>query len=340
MKNQMKKFILFLQNNFVGNPKLIVLSAICLLCEINAFAQQDAMYSQYMFNGLAINPAYAGSRSVLSATGLFRRQWAGKKIEGAPITETFTIDAPLPKRKTGLGLNVVNDKIGVTNSLALDLVYAYRIKINRYKTLSLGLQAGIWQYRANFTDINLSRDLTLQQDEAFQNNINRWDPNFGFGAYYYTKIFYAGLSFPHLLNSKLISKQDNANSAYGYLSDSEKARQFRHAFFTMGYLMKFTKKYLKLKPSILIKYVYGAPIELDLNANLWFYEKYSVGLSVRTADAVALLLEAQASKQWRFGYSYDYSYTKLRKYNSGSHELMVRYEFSYQKSKLLTPRYF
>lgn len=340
MKNQMKKLIGLLEGTRAFKLKQLVVLVLLVLSVTQVNAQQDAMYSQYMFNGLAINPAYAGSRNVLSATGLFRRQWAGKKIEGAPITETFTIDAPLPKRKTGLGLNVVNDKIGVTNSLALDLVYAYRIKINRYKTLSLGLQAGIWQYRANFTDINLSRDITLQQDEAFQNNINRWDPNFGFGAYYYTKIFYAGLSIPHLINTKLISKQDNANSAYGFLSDSEKARQFRHAFFTMGYLMKFPKKYLKLKPSILVKYVYGAPIELDLNANLWFYEKYAVGLSVRTADAIAILLEAQANKQWRFGYSYDYSYTKLRKYNSGSHEIMVRYEFSYQKSKLLTPRYF
>ena len=124
----------------------------------------------------------------------------------------------------------------------------------------MGIQAGIWQYRANFNSVNLSKDITAQQDGAFQNNINRWDPNFGFGAYYYTKI--------------------------------------------------------------------------------WFYEKYAVGLSVRTADAIAVLLEAQATKQWRFGYSYDYSYTKLRKYNSGSHEIMVRYEFSYQKSKLLTPRYF
>ncbi len=329
---------------FLQSPQKIgiiwLLFLFMLLGDKPAFSQQDAMYSQYMFNGLAINPAYAGTRNVLSATGLFRRQWAGKKIEGAPITETFTIDAPLPKKKTGLGLNLINDKIGVTNSLAIDLVYAYRIKINRYKTLSLGIQAGIWQYRANFTDVNLSKDPVLQQDESFQNNINRWDPNFGFGAYYYTKIFYAGLSLPHLLNTKLISKEDNANSAYGFLSDSEKAKQFQHAFFTMGYLMKFPKKYLTLKPSILLKYVYGAPIELDLNANLWFYEKYAVGLSVRTADAVAILLEAQANKQWRFGYSYDYSYTKLRRYNSGSHEIMVRYEFSYQKSKLLTPRYF
>lgn len=318
----------------------LILPILFMLIADLAKAQQDAMYSQYMFNGLAINPAYAGTRNVLSATGLFRRQWAGKKIEGAPITETFTIDAPMPKRKTGLGLNLVNDKIGVTNSLAIDLVYAYRIKINRYKTLSLGIQAGIWQYRANFTDVSLSKDPVLQQDGSFQNNINRWDPNFGFGAYYYTKIFYAGLSIPHMLNTRLISKEETVNSAYGFLSDSEKARQFRHAFFTMGYLMKFKKKYLKLKPSILVKYVYGAPVELDLNANLWFYEKYAVGLSVRTADAVALLLEAQVNKQWRFGYSYDYSYTQLRRYNSGSHELMVRYEFSYQKSKLLTPRYF
>jgi type IX secretion system PorP/SprF family membrane protein len=234
----------------------------------------------------------------------------------------------------------VNDKIGVTNTLAFDLVYAYRIKISRYKTLSLGLQAGIWQYKANFNDINLSRDPALQQDESFQNNINRWDPNFGFGAYYYTKVFYAGLSLPHLLNNKRISRENSVNSAYGYLSDKEKARQFRHAFFTMGYLMKFPQKYLKLKPSILIKYVYGAPIQMDLNANLWFYEKYAVGLSVRTGDAVALLLEAQANKQWRFGYSYDYSYSKLRQFNSGSHELMVRYEFSFSKAKLLTPRYF
>ena len=340
MKNQMKISRLFTHSAAGKSARMLILLTGFILLSITGFAQQDAMYSQYMFNGLAINPAYAGTRNVLSASGLFRRQWAGKKIEGAPITETFTMDAPLPKKKTGLGINLVNDKIGVTSSLALDLVYAYRIKINRYKTLSLGLQAGMAQYKANFTDVSLSQNPSYQLDESFQNNINRWDPNFGFGAYYYTKIFYAGISLPHMINTKVISKEENANSAYGFLSDSEKARQFRHAFITMGYLMKFSQKHIKLKPSILIKYVYGAPVEMDLNANLWFYEKYAVGLSVRTADAVAILLEAQANKQWRFGYSYDYSYTKLRKYNSGSHEIMVRYEFSFSKAKLLTPRYF
>jgi type IX secretion system PorP/SprF family membrane protein len=303
-------------------------------------AQQDAMYSQYMFNGLAINPAYAGTRNVMSATGLFRRQWAGKNIEGAPITETFTIDAPLPSKKAAVGLNLVNDKIGVTNSLAIGLIYAYRVKFSKNRTLSLGLQAGINQYRANFNSVPLSANPTLQQDEAFQNNVRRWDPNFGFGAYYFTKLFYAGVSIPHMINSKRISKVENINSAYSYLSDKEKARQFRHAFITMGYLIKFSQNNMILKPSVLVKYVYGAPIELDLNANLWFYEKYSIGLSFRTADAIALILETQINSNWRLGYSYDYSFTQLRKYNSGSHELMLRYEFSMSKAKLNTPRFF
>lgn len=313
------------------------LALVLMLISSATFAQQDAMFSQYMFNGLAINPAYAGTRNVLSTTALFRKQWV--RIPGSPTTETFTMDTPFSrKKKGGLGINLINDKIGVTNTLGLYGVYAYRVKISRNKTLSFGLQAGVSQYRANFTSVSLTRDLTY--DAAYENNVKRWNPNFGFGMYYYTKKFYAGLSIPHFIPGKLLSKIKSSDNYYeNFISNKDKAHQYAHAFLTAGYIIKI-KKDIKLKPSVLVKYVYGAPIELDLNANVWFYDIVSAGLSFRTADAILVMLEVQANKQWRIGYSFDYSYTRLRKYNSGTHEIMLRYEFSYERAKLLTPRYF
>ena len=330
MKNQNQK----IRSNAIRLSVLFL-----LLIGSTAFAQQDAMFSQYMFNGLAINPAYAGTRNVLSTTALFRKQWV--RIPGSPTTETFTVDGPFSrKKKGGLGLNLINDKIGVTNSLGIYGVYAYRVKIKRNKTLSFGLQAGVSQYRANFTSVSLTRDVANQYDAAYENNIKRWNANFGFGMYYYTKKFYAGLSIPHFIPGKLISKIKSSSNYYEtFISDKDKAHQYAHAFLTAGYVIKI-KKDIKLKPSVLVKYVYGAPIELDLNANVWFYDIVSAGLSFRTADAILVMFEVQANKQWRIGYSFDYSYTRLRKYNSGTHEIMLRYEFSYERAKLLTPRYF
>ncbi len=293
-----------------------------------AKAQQDAMYTQYMFNTLAINPAYAGSRNVLSVTGLFRSQWIG--IDGAPETQTLSFDTSIPGKRVGLGLQVFNDKIGITRTTGAYASYAYRIRMER-GTLALGLQAGFAKYRADFTSVRLNSGSPV--DYAFNYNLNELLPNFGAGAYYNSDRFYVGVSVPHLLNNKL----NNPSSVV--VTNGLVARQYLHLFITSGYVFNMGDDF-KLKPSFLFKGAMGAPVQLDVNANFWIKDKISLGAQYRTGDAFAALMELQISDQLRMGYSYDRTISKLQTYNSGSHEVMLRYEFGFERDRILAPRYF
>lgn len=291
-----------------------------------AIAQQEAMYSQYMFNTLAINPAYAGSRNVTSATALYRSQWVG--IQGAPTTATFSIDAPIDNKKIGLGLQVFNDRLGITNTTGAFGSYAFRIPMGK-GILAMGLQAGASQYRADFTSVNLGSDNT--PDQAFSTNVNKTLVDFGVGLYYSTDKFYLGLSSPQLLNNQLHNfTVQNNNSFDG---------QAMHLFLATGYVFPLNDD-LHLKPSVLIKYVKGAPIEGDLNATLWIRDILGIGAQYRTEADISGMVEFQVSPQIRLGYSYDRSTTPLVQFNSGSHEIMIRYEFGSTKGKILSPRYF
>lgn len=290
------------------------------------YAQQEAMYSQYMFNTLAINPAYAGSRNLTSATLLYRSQWVG--IPGAPKTATFTIDAPINDKKIGLGLQVFSDKIGIVNTTGAFASYAYRIRMDK-GTLSFGLQGGASQYRADFASVPLNTGGEF--DPAFQQNVNKVLMNFGAGIYYNSDRFYMGLSSPQLLNNKLTD--------FNVESDNSFRGQALHLFLATGYVFPLGEDF-NLKPSVLVKGVKGAPIEADFNATLWVKDVIAVGAQYRTKADVAALVEFQVSPQIRLGYAYDRSVTKLVNFNSGSHEIMLRYEFGFEKGKILSPRYF
>lgn len=291
-----------------------------------SYGQQEAMYSQYMFNTLAINPAYAGSRNLTSATILYRSQWVG--IEGAPKTATFTIDAPVNNKKVGLGLQIFSDKIGIVNTTGAYASYAYRLRMEK-GTLSFGLQGGASQYRADFTSVQLNSGSAF--DPSFQQNVNKVLMNFGAGIYYNSDRFYMGLSSPQLLNNKLTD--------FNVESDNSFRGQALHLFFATGYVFPLGEDF-DLKPSVLIKGVQGAPIEADLNATLWIKNTIAFGAQYRTKADIAALVEFQVSPQIRLGYSYDRSVTKLVNFNSGSHEIMLRYEFGFEKGKILSPRYF
>lgn len=293
-----------------------------------AFAQQDAMYSQYMFNSLAINPAYAGSRNVLSATALFRSQWTG--IAGAPKTGTFTIDAPIDEKRIGLGLQVFSDKLGITSTTGAVASYAYRIRMEK-GTLSFGLQASGSQYKADYTSAILDPE-NSGNDPAFSANANKFLFNFGTGVYYNSDRFYIGLSAPELLTNKL---HNNTTE----LENGPVAKQAIHLFFAAGYVFPLSDEF-KLKPSVLFKGVKGAPLEGDFNATLWIKDVIAVGAQYRTNADVSGLLELQLSPQIRLGYAYDHSITPLSNYNSGGHEMMLRYEFGFEGNKILSPRYF
>ena len=290
-------------------------------------AQQEAMYSQYMFNSLAINPAYAGSRNVISATALYRNQWSG--INGAPKTGTFTIDAPTNNKKIGLGMQVYNDKLGITNTTGLVLSTAYRIRMDK-ATLSFGLQGSVESYKADYSKVSLDENGN-SNDPAFSENVNSTKFNFGTGIYYNSDKFYFGIAVPKLYPNRLSS---NSTAATNIPSKEE-----MHLFIITGFLFNLDENF-KLKPSFLLKAVKGAPIEGDINATLWIKDVLGVGAQYRTNADVSGIIQIQATQQIRIGYAYDYSTTKLRNFNTGSHEIMLRYEFGFEKDKVISPRYF
>jgi type IX secretion system PorP/SprF family membrane protein len=312
-------------------------------------AQQDKMYSQYMFNMMALNPAYAGSRDVLSATGLYRNQWVN--VEGAPKTMTFTLDTPINRERVGLGLQVYNDQIGLQNETGIYGSYAFKIRVGERSTLSLGLQAGATSFRWNLTEAVLSPG--GGNDPVFNQNISKILPNFGTGVYISNDKSYIGISVPQLI----------ANNLSEYNTGDNRAKQKRHAYLMSGFVIGLGST-LKLKPSLLMKYAEGAPLGLDGNLNLWINDRLAIGTSYRhnqwstlnnnsgsggsinnyISDAVVGLVEVQVTDQFRLGYAYDMMLNGLKQtnlsINSGSHEVMLRYEFGYGKSKILTPRYF
>jgi type IX secretion system PorP/SprF family membrane protein len=322
-----------LRNYFSG----FFLLSICLLSH-QTFAQQEAMYSQYMFNMLGVNPAYAGSRDVLSITGLYRQSWIG--IQGAPVTQTISADMPLNKERIGIGFQAFNDKSGVIGNTGFYGNYAFRVKVSQSATLALGLQAGVTNFRADFLSVNTGGG--PGSDPAFQNNINKFLPNFGTGIYFSTDKFYLGVSVPQLIRGKL-----------NEFSRSDSSRQQRHFFGMAGGVLRLSNA-LAIKPSVLVKAVAGAPIAFDFNANLWIRNRFALGASFRTSnikfdnaaanhrlgDALVGMVEMQLSDQFRFGYAYDYMLNGLQGNQTGSHEIMLRYEFGYHKSRILTPRYF
>lgn len=289
-----------------------------------ATAQQNPLYSQYMFNTLAINPAYAGSRNVISATGLFRSQWSG--LEGAPKTTTFTIDAPFNEKRFGAGVQVFNDRLGITETTGGVLSYAYRIRMEK-STLSFGIQGTVGQYRAGLSSVILEPGGGID-DPAFRNDVNKFFYNFGTGVYYNSDRFYAGLSSPQFLNKRV----NDSTSVSGNFN-------LPHLYLATGYVLPLGTNF-NLKPSILVKAVQGAPVQGDFNMTLWVKDVFAIGAQYRSSADFSGMLEIQATPQIRFGYAYDYSLTNLRNYNSGSHEIMLRYEFGFDRQKYISPRYF
>ncbi|MEQ8534507.1 MAG: type IX secretion system membrane protein PorP/SprF, partial [Imperialibacter sp.] len=277
-------------------------------------------FTQYMFNGLALNPAYAGSHDALNATAIARAQWVG--LEGAPNTQSVSLHAPVPNKHIGLGLLFLRDNIGVTKQNSLFVSYAYKIKMSE-GNLSFGLQGGFNDYSHNLNDIGVDGDNLLV------GNVKSFKPNVGAGIYFNSERFYAGASVPLMFNS---AKDDRATS---FIYSEIK----RHYFVTAGYVFDLNKS-LKLKPNVLIKTVDGAPIEFDFNTNLLINDLLWVGLSYRSFESLDFLLELQLNDQFRVGYSYDMLTNDLGKVNAGSHELMLNYMFKYSKDRVVTPRYF
>ncbi len=297
----------------------LVIFALMLMGSV--YAQQDAQYTQYMYNTININPAYAGSRGVMSVFALHRSQWVG--LDGAPTTNTASIHTPIENSKIGLGLSFVNDKIGVSveNDISADI--SYTIKTSESWKLSFGLKAS-----ANLLSINFS-DLVLLPGENYPMDIsNRFTPNIGAGVYWHSEKSYIGLSIPHMLETK--HYEDNTNSV---------ASEKMHFYFITGHVFDLDES-IKFKPALLTKVVNGAPLQVDISGNFMFNDKFVVGAAYRWDAACSFLAGFQINNSWYIGYGYDLETTKLANYNSGSHEIFLRYELFKNYDKVISPRFF
>lgn len=301
-----------------------ILSSLLGIAAVSASAQHTPLTSQYLFNGLLINPAYAGSRDALAANLTWRNQWVG--FEGAPETQVLSVHAPLNRRKMGLGVLAYNDRIGVSRETGFFANYAYRIKFKKGK-LSLGLGGGVTLLKAQWTDVNTTQagDASFTQDTR-----SSLKPNFSAGAFYYKKKFFMGASVPFFISHRYSPDRN----AYTVTND---VRQYQ-PMITGGYVFNLTRK-MKLKPSALMRYQIGAAVQGDLNVNLIFSDKVWLGASYRSGDAVVGMLEVLPKPQLRLGYSYDLGISDITPYHSGTHELMLQYEFGY-RIKIRDPRYF
>lgn len=287
------------------------------------YAQQDAQFTHYSFNTLNVNPAYAGSRDVLTITGLHRSQWIG--FPDAPITQTLTVHGPL-KENLGIGLSLVNDKAGPAKNTGLLIDFSYKIKLTKKSSLSFGLKGGVDAVSTNLVELKILET----NDPHFDQNLQyKMRPNFGLGLYYRLPNFYAGLSVPRILNTSSLLNTVISNQRHYYV--------IAGSFFDLN-----SSSSLKLKPTALIRITKGAPVQLDLTALFYFKDLVWAGPMFRTTDAFGVLAGIQLSDQFSFGYSFDWSFgNNTGRYNGGSHEIMLRFDFFFNnKLKIESPRYF
>ncbi len=280
---------------------------------LSVSAQQDPEYTHYMYNMSVVNPAYAtGVPAMMNFGGLYRTQWVG--AYGAPKTFTFFGHTAI-NDKIEAGISFISDDIGdgakKENNVYAD--FAYVLKLGGKNKLSLGLKAGFSSMQTNF---NGFRFTDTQTDLAFAENINATKPNIGVGAYYFRDNLYVGLSVPNLLKSKYIEEKSGIN-AFG----SEEI----HTFLTAGYVFQVSDK-VKLKPAFMSKFVKGAPITLDVTANVLYNEKFEFGAAYRIDDSVSALFNINVTPTLRVGYAYDYTLTNFGQFNSGTHEIMLLFD--------------
>lgn len=318
----------------------IILLSIALLFALSSFAQQDQQYTQFMYNKLSYNPAYAGSMGLICATGIMRSQWLG--LEGAPNTQLISMDASFYEKRVGLGVNLVRHSIGVSDRYDFDAAYAYRLEVGK-GMLGIGIQGTARYLKVNFAD---ERIIAIQAADAsipvgMQTKLL---PNFGFGLYYNDDRTYIGLSAPRLIENNIDFSQESAIIS----------REVRHLYLMGGYLIDISNE-VQLHPQLLVKYAQNVPLDVDVNISAILSGKYVVGATFRVGgssdtgpvESVDLLFSAQLRDNLIFGISYDVTVSALKSYNSGSLEAMVRYCFKgietgskKEKEEFLNPRFF
>ena len=305
---------------------IYLLTFTLMLLSKQLFAQTEPMYSQYMFNMLGVNPAYAGKREATSLNFFQRRQWIG--LAGAPQTTSVSLDGSINDQKIGWGVQFYDDRLGVEKASGANTMMSTHVQISDEGILSGGLSLGLMNYRIDLMNV---QGRYTPSDPAFYSNFNKWIPNVGLGLYYSTNKFYAGISIPNVLRSRL--------SAFDVMNSGIQKVNSTHLFFNSGFVFDLNDD-VTIKPSIMLKAVGGAPIQADLNTNVWLKDIIGLGFSYRTGDAMIGMVETQITENFRMGYGYDMTLSPLKYYNNGSHELMIRYEFGNLKSKVKSTRYF
>lgn len=291
----------------------------------NGVAQQDAQYTQYMYNTVSVNPGYTGSRGHMSVAALHRSQWVG--LDGAPKTQTLNLHSPIGYRGVGMGVSIVNDQIGPTSETNFDIDFSYTIYTSTEGRLSFGLKASAHLLDVRFSELNqFAPDQTLEQDID-----NKLSPNFGAGIYYHTNNFYAGLSVPRFLETQHFQTGPNPSTA----------KEQMNFYFITGYVWNLNT-FLKFKPTILTKVVQGAPLQLDLSANFMLNDKFILGAAYRWDAAVSGMVGFNISENILIGMAYDRETTELGSaaFNDGSFEVILRYDFIKTKGNLKSPRFF
>ncbi len=309
--------------NKLALTKVIFIMSLGLLNTTKSVAQQDAQFTKYMYNTINVNPAYAGSRGVLSVFGIYRAQWVG--LEGAPTTSVASLHAPINNSRVGLGISLSKDEIGISDRKTVATDFSYSINTSEDFKLSFGIKGSASLLNADYTKLNKYD----KNDPKFQNNIdNQFSPNIGAGVYYHSNKLYAGFSVPFVLETKHFD--DNTSSI---------AKDALHYYFIGGYVFDMSET-TKFKPAFLIKSVKGAPLQADITVNFMFYDKFVLGTAWRWSAAASALAGFQIDNNWFIGYTYDSDTTKLANYNSGSHEIFLRYEFKGKQEKIVSPRFF
>lgn len=293
-----------------------------MLAGFSSWAQQDAQYTMYMYNTININPAYAGSRGVLSLFALHRSQWIG--LDGAPVTNAASLNTPIGESNLGLGVSFVNDKIGPTTENQFSADISYTIRTDEVHKLSFGIKG-----TANLFNIDRSK-LTPQEasDPSLQNVRNDFSPNIGAGVYWHTDKYYIGLSVPNFIETNHWAENDRAIN-----------KERMNYYLIGGYVFELNPMW-KLKPAVLAKAITGAPLQADVSLNTLYDDRFMLGAAYRWDAAVSFMAGFQITQGLFIGYGYDLETTRLRNYNSGSHEIFLRYEFFSNKNKIISPRFF
>ncbi len=301
-----------------------IFTSLLILMAASMFAQQDPMYSQYMFNKLAVNPGYAGSRDLLTSDLLYRYQWVN--FDGAPKTISASLHSPLNNPHLALGAYVYNDQIGPLSYTGALGTFAYRIILPQGK-LSFGLQGG-------FKNNNIVSEFNAKdsQDPLLTENIEKkLVPDASFGVYYYSDNFYAGLSSLHLLQNQSLMVRDASGNV-------QFTKLLAHFYAMTGAAIPLSENVV-FRPSLLAKFVNNAPPQLDVNASFLFANVIWLGASYRTEKAVAFITEINIAQNFRVGYSYDIWFNELKVYNKGSHEIRLSFDINVGR-RILSPRYF